>query len=367
MKITFLVTRSDTIGGSHIHVRDLGIALQRDGHDVHVVIGGDGPIIRHFEDSGLNVVSVPSLKRNISPIDDIRAYFDIKKILTALRPDLVSTHSSKAGFLGRLAASNAGIPVLFTAHGWSFTSGKSSFARYIYKILEKSVAPKTDYIITVSDYDKKLALINLPISPAKIQTVHNGMGDIAPNLCADPGSDENGYVNIVKVARFDQQKNHRDFLFSVSELENIQIHFVGDGPLMEDIRVLTNDLGIENRTVFHGRINNVDKVLSVANIFVLISNWEGFPRSTIEAMRAGLPVVVSNVGGAAEAVKHGVNGFVVEKGDREMIRKYITMLCKDSKMRSKMGIKARKNYEKHLSFNRMYKETVDIYEKITSG
>lgn len=366
MRITFLVTRSDTIGGSHIHVRDLGIALMRDGHEVSIVIGGDGPIINHFKNVGLNVIPVPSLKRNISPLNDIKASGDIKKILVSLKPDIVSTHSSKAGFIGRLIASKLGIPVLFTAHGWSFTSGKSSFARFVYKTLEKFVTPKTDYIVTVSDYDKQLALKHLSIPEEKIQTIHNGMGDIDPIYFSNPDKDDNGYVNIVKVARFDQQKNHADLLHAVSGIPNIKLHFVGDGPLMKNIQELAEDLGITDNITYYGRIDDVQTVLAKAHIFALISNWEGFPRSTIEAMRAGLPVLVSDVGGTAEAVQQGVNGYVVKKGDQKNLRKYISLLSTDANLRLRMGKASRKNYEQHLTFNRMYQETVTVYNSILS-
>ncbi|MDX1642068.1 MAG: glycosyltransferase, partial [Balneolaceae bacterium] len=165
MRIAFLVTRSDTVGGSHIHVRDLATSLKQDGNEVAVFIGGRGPLIEYFIDYGLNIINIPVLKRNISPVNDIRAYVQIKKKLRNFNPDLVSTHSSKAGFLGRLVASKLKIPVLFTAHGWSFTTGKKSVRRLLYQSLEKMIAPKTDRMITVSEYDKKLAVQNLHISP----------------------------------------------------------------------------------------------------------------------------------------------------------------------------------------------------------
>lgn len=366
MNITFIVTRSDTIGGSHIHIRDLGLALQSDGHNVHIIIGGEGPIFNHLLNAGLNVIAVPFLKRNISPLNDIRAYIDIKNTLKTLNPDIVSTHSSKAGFIGRLAASRIGIPVLFTAHGWSFTSGKSAVVQFIFKHLEKVVTPLTNYIITVSDYDKELALCHLSVSKDKIQTIHNGRGDIDPIYFSNPCKDDNGWVNIVQIARFDQQKNQAELLQAVSKIKNIKLHLVGDGPLMNDIRILSEELGIADKVIFYGRIDDVRNVLAKAHIFTLISNWEGFPRSTVEAMRAGLPVVVTNVGGAAEAVEQGVNGFVVEKNDVKGLRKSLIKLIGDSELRADMGRKSRNIYEQKLTFDKMYSKTVSVYKKILS-
>ncbi|MDR9365951.1 MAG: glycosyltransferase family 4 protein [Balneolaceae bacterium] len=362
MRIAYLLTRSDTIGGSHIHVRDLGVALMKLGHEVYIIIGGNGPIVDHLESFGLEVIAIPEMKRNISPFSDLKSYFNITDKLRSLDPDIISAHSSKAGFIGRLAARNLSIPVLFTAHGWSFTSGKSIVARMLYKYLEKVATVFTDFIITVSDYDKTLALNHLSVKGDKLKTIHNGMKDVDPGLFAKPG--KAGIVNIIKVARFDQQKNHAGLLHAVSGLTNIKLHFVGDGPLLKDVKELADSLGISGSIKYYGRIEHVEKVLAEGQVFVLVSNWEGFPRSTVEAMRAGLPVVVSNVGGAAEAVKNGVSGFVVEKNDIKKLRYVIKQLVDDPDLRTKMGKASRNHYEEHLTFDRMFSETVDIYKKL---
>jgi glycosyltransferase involved in cell wall biosynthesis len=340
----------------------LGIALKREGHEVHIIIGGQGSVIDLFKDCGLQVINVQSLKRNISPFDDIKAYIEIKNTLNFLKPDIVSAHSSKAGFIGRLAASKLGIPVLFTAHGWSFTAGKSKPARKLYRYLENFIVPKTNYFITVSDYDKSLAQKVLKIPSKKIQTVHNGMVDVPNKYRAEPG--KAGIVSIVMVARFDQQKNHVELLKAVKELKNFHIYFVGDGPLLASVKQKTKELGLSSCVTFTGYSSSVEKWMAKAQIFTLISNWEGFPRSTIEAMRAGLPVIISDVGGAAEALEHGKSGFVVKKGDVSSLKIYLKKLIDDSSLRKKMGENARNHFEKHLTFEHMYSKTVVVYKKI---
>lgn len=364
MRIAYLVTRSDTIGGSHIHIRDLGVALMKEGHEVFIIIGGSGPIIDHLKSFGLKVIVIPEMKRNISPYFDLKSYFKITNKLKSLKPDIISTHSSKAGFIGRLVAKKLTIPVIFTAHGWSFTTGKSIIARFFYKYLEKLVTPLSDFIITVSDYDRNLALYHLPVKKDKLKTIHNGMKDIDPSLVANPGKE--GIVNIVKIARFDQQKNHAALLRAVSDFSNIQLHLVGDGPLLQDIKKLADNLGMSKSIRYYGRIENVEQVLAEGQVFVLVSNWEGFPRSTVEAMRAGLPVVVSDVGGAAEAVEEGINGFVVGKYDSKKLRAVTKRLIENSELRTKMGNASREYYEHYLTFDRMFLETVDIYKKLLS-
>lgn len=362
MKVTYLVTRADTIGGSHIHVRDMALALQKDGHRADIIMGGPGPVVDHYRKHGLNPVVIQSLKRNISPFYDFSAYRKIKQELKKLDPDIVSAHSSKAGFLGRLAACKMGYPVLFTAHGWSFTTGKKGIKTSLFKALEKWIAPKTDKIITVSDYDRNLALEHLDVPEQKIQTVHNGMGDIENKFRADPGS--GSPVNIVMIARFDKQKDHAELLEAVRDINNIYVHFVGDGPLLEQTKQKVRQFGMYQNIKFWGRLDRVDEVLSKGQIFALISNWEGFPRSTLEAMRAGLPTIVSDVGGSAEAVLHDETGYVVKKGDVETLSKYVQKLVQDKKLRSEMGKNARKRYKNYFTFDAMYEKTLGIYNDL---
>ena len=364
MRIAFLVTRADTIGGSHIHVRDMTIALRKEGHKADIVMGGDGPIVDHFKSVGINPIIISSLKRNISPFADVKAYLQIKKELKKLNPDLVSTHSSKAGFLGRLAAKSVGLPVIFTAHGWSFTTGKSRLSRFLYLLLEKIVAPISNKIITVSDYDRKLAIDHLRMNPENVITIHNGMPDVELVKKDQKNSEK---VNIVMVARFDNQKNHIELLNTIYPLNGYHIHFVGDGPLLSQVKKHAENLNIHSNITFWGRLDSVEHVLNQSDIFALISNWEGFPRSTLEAMRTGLPVIVSNVGGAAEAIENGISGFVVNKGDVNTLRHVLAELLNNEKMRKKMGIKAKERFETFYKFEIMYRKTVKIYEEVLNA
>lgn len=361
-RIAFLVTRSDQIGGSHIHVRDLAFALQKDGFTVSVFMGGPGPVVDHFKRFGLNVVEINSLKRNISPIQDFKAYAGLKKEISDFRPDIIATHSSKAGYLGRIVGWKLGIPVTFTAHGWAFTDGKSSLKQTIYRFLEKTVVPMTSKFIAVSEYDRQLGLDYLSLSEKQIVTIYNGMTDIEPELMAKPEQKEP--INIVMVARFDQQKDQAELLKAVHPIENIHVYFAGDGPSRKDVENLAKDLNIVENVTFLGEIDNVEELLSKGQIFALTSNWEGFPCSTLEAMRAGLPTVVSDVGGSSEAVDEGVTGYAVPKGDIDQLHSVIKDLVENHEKREKMGMAARKSFENNFTFDQMYKKTVATYKEV---
>lgn len=365
-RIAFLVTRPDQIGGSHIHVRDIAAALENDGHTVAVFMGGPGPVVDHFRNFGLEVRAIQSMKRNISPLNDFKAYFDLKKAIADFQPDIITAHSSKAGYLGRLIGWSLDIPVIFTAHGWAFTDGKSRLKQKIYRFLEKSVAPITDKIIAVSDYDRKLALEQLKISENLILTVHNGMTDIEERFMANQEIKE-GPVNIVMVARFDHQKDQAELIKAAHTIENIHIHFVGDGHLKKDAEKLASDLKMKDKITFWGELDSVDEVLAKCQVFALISNWEGFPCSTLEAMRAGMPTIVSDVGGSAEAVEQGQTGYAIPKGNIERLRAVLKELVENPTKRKEMGVAARNRFEELYTFSHMYNKTLAVYRDVLNS
>lgn len=362
MKVAYLVTRSDTIGGSHIHIRDVALAMKERGHRAVILMGGNGLSIEKFRGLGLEIIEIPSLVRQISPLYDLRAYFQIKRTLSSIQPDLVSAHSSKAGLLGRLAAKSLNLPVLFTAHGWSFTEGKKSLKANLYRILEQWAAPYSDKIITVSDYDRGLALKNFTLPDDRITMIHNGMKGVSNEYISK--HDSSRQVHIIKIARFDPPKDHMELLEAVRGMPNIHLHFVGDGSLMENVIRRVRNSGMREQVTFWGSLDRVEHVLAQGHIFVLISNWEGFPRSTLEAMRAGLPTIVSDVGGASEAVIDGETGFVVEKGNIEQLRDRIARLVEDPGLRKFMGAAAKRRFEQLYTFDIMFQKTYSIYKEL---
>ncbi|MCC5943252.1 MAG: glycosyltransferase family 4 protein [Balneolaceae bacterium] len=344
----------------------MAIALQNEGHIVDVIIGGEGPVVQHYKSHGINVYVIPTLRRDISPLNDIKAFSAIKKKIKLINPDLVSTHSSKAGILGRYAAQKSSIPVIFTAHGWSFTTGKSPIQKFIYKSIEKLATPLSTKIITVSNFDNYLANKYLPVKKEQVLTIHNGMKDVDKSLIATHNR-ESSIVEIVKIARFDKQKDHSELIEALKDLNNFHLNLIGDGPLIEKTRVLVEQYHMSDRVTFWGRLDCVNDILSKADIFVLISNWEGFPRSTLEAMRAGLPVIVSDVGGASEAIEEGKTGYIVSKGDVKTLQHLLQKLIFDKKKRKEMGNNGRIKYENEFTFGIMYNKTKRLYQEILNA
>lgn len=366
MKIVYIVTRSEPIGGAQVHVRDLAHALLSRGHQPTVVTSGSGAYTDRLRAAGVQTVVLGNLGVPIHPLRDLRALRELRALLKTLQPDLVSTHSSKAGVLGRVAARSLGVPVIFTAHGWAFTPGVPSREAAIYRWIERFAAPFASRIITVSEFDRQLALARGVASSAKVVTIHNGVPDVGPELRADPSRSP---VRLVMVARFEPQKDHTTLLHALAGLtgEPWSLDLIGDGPLLPDAQELSRQLGLDGRIRFWGQRMDVAVRLAEAQVALLITNWEGFPRSILEAMRAGLPVVSSAVGGIAESVRDGETGFTVAQGDVESLRGRLKQLLGDAELRARMGRNAREHYERSFTLDHTVERTLAIYREIAEA
>ncbi len=353
-----MVTRADAIGGVQIHVRDVASALLARGHEVRVVTGRRGPFTAVLRRAGVPAIECPALQRAAGPRGELPAIFALRRVIAAFRPDVVSTHSSKAGILGRLACAPGGPPCLFTAHGWAFAEGVPERQRFAYRQIERALAPLAARIVCVSEHDRQLG-IAAGISPGRLVTIHNGMPDIPAALRAAPGRGDP--IRVVMTARFDRQKDHATLLRAAAPVAGLHLDLVGDGPDLPAARDLANDLGLSERVRFLGHRDDVAAVLAHAHAFALVSHWEGFPRSTLEAMRAGLPAVVTDVGGSAEAIEDGLTGFVVPRENAARLEDRLRRVATDAALREQMGTAARLRYEAHFTFERMLDRTIEVY------
>jgi glycosyltransferase involved in cell wall biosynthesis len=359
-RIAQVITRSDTIGGAHVHVRDLCLALRQRGHDVTVLVGGNGPFVEELARCGLPFRALPALVRRIHPWHDAAAVLQLRRVLRELRPDLVSTHSSKAGWLGRLAARSLGIPVTYTAHGWAFTPAAGSDGSRLYRIAERMAAPFASRIITVSRFDENLARQHRIGRRGQVITVHNGVVDIAPSMRSSPEKDP---PRIVMIARLDAQKDHDTLLRALAQLARLDwtLELLGDGPGESACRELARKLGIEGRIQFSGLQGDVAQRLARSQVLVLFSNYEGLPLSILEGMRAGLPVVASAVGGVSECVQDGGTGILVPPRDVPAGRAALERLLSSPVLRKEMGEAGRTRYEELFTLDRMIDQTLSVY------
>jgi glycosyltransferase involved in cell wall biosynthesis len=366
LNIAYLITRAEPIGGAQIHVRDLAVALRTRGHSPTVVTGGTGSFVDSLRDQGVPVMILNHLAVPIRPLQDVRAFREIRFALQTLRPDLVTTHSSKAGILGRMAARSLGIPVVFTAHGWAFTPGIPSSQATVYRRIERLAGPLSSRIITVSEFDRNLALAARIASSDRLVTVHNGIPDIAPEARSEPGREP---VRLVMIARFEPQKDHATLFRALAGLKEKPwtLDLVGNGPLMGDMQALASELEIGSHIRFLGQRMDVDQLLGEAQVSLLVTNWEGFPLSVLESMRAGLPVIASDVGGINEAIQEGTTGYLVPRGDVIHLRERISQLLADAELRQCLGSNGRNRFLENFTLSEAVSKTVAVYRSILNA
>jgi glycosyltransferase involved in cell wall biosynthesis len=358
VRIVEFITRGDDMGGAQLHVVDMARQLMADGHDVLVLTGPAGVVTDRLSEHGVSWQSIPGVQREIDLVSDIRAVRSLVRVLRAWQPDVVACHSSKAGILGRIAARIVGVPVVFTVHGCAFTEGISPRRRRLFRVIERWFSRMAAALICVSGFDRELGE-QAGIPPDLLVPIHNGIPDLSGPVPPLPGA---GPLQVVMVGRFVPQKDQQLLVRALAGVDGVEAHFVGDGPELEGVASLARSIGVADRCAFHGFQRDVNRYLAASHVFCLISNWEGFPIATLEAMRAGRPTIVSDAGGAAEAVLDGATGFVVPRGDVERLRRALSTLANDRAWLVTMGEAARRRYEAEFTFDRMYARTVGVYE-----
>lgn len=358
MKVLYLITRSER-GGAQVHVLDLMSGL-KDRCDIELACGADEDrfLIEEAGSIGIRCHTIPHLRHPMNLLSDARALLEISALLRRVKPDLVHAHTSKAGILGRFAARMHGIPTIFTAHCWCFAEGTSWKWKLFGVPLERLAGACCHSIINVSESNRTLAL-RYRIAPRdRLVTIHNGI----PDEPLPPSLPFPGPPTIIMVARFAPQKNQTMLLEAAAGLRHpFRLVFLGTGPTLPSIQNKAEELGLSHCTTFAGNRSDVPDLLRRAAIFALPTKWEGFPISTLEAMRAGLPIVASDVGGVGEAVVHGENGFLTEQADLPGFRSALEMLLTDSELRRRMAAKSRLLFEQCFTAQQMLEKTYGLY------
>jgi glycosyltransferase involved in cell wall biosynthesis len=362
MRILYLLTKAD-LGGAQIHVLDLIRGL-RVFQDAAVGVGECGYFTDAVRKLGVPYHILPNLTHPISPIKDLRAVADVARLIRFSGADVVHAHTSKAGVIGRLAARATGVPSIFTAHTWCFAEGTSWKWRLAGIPAERIAGKLGSAIITVSDANRNLAL-RYRLSPARrIRTIWNGIPDTRHRARPEMGK----VPTIAMVARCVEQKDHGLLLRAMTRIKlPCRAVLVGDGPRLSLLRQEARDQGVQEQVDFVGNRSDVAQILAQSHVFVLPTNWEGFPLSILEAMRAGLPVIASNVGGIPEAVADRETGFLVDRGDEESFCRLLTCLLEDPPLRRRMGAAGRTSYEANFTLKHMLDQTMAVYQAVARG
>jgi glycosyltransferase involved in cell wall biosynthesis len=363
LHVAYVVTRGDDLGGAQVHVRDMAKAMRAAGHEATIICGLRGDLTDQLEEQGVPFRSLPHLVRPIHPIKDLSGLLELRTALGDLRPDLVSLHSSKAHLIGGLAARMLDLPVLVTVHGWPFADGVPPTSRYFYAFYERFAARLASAVVTVSHDDLDLARRHGITARGGISVIHNGMPDDARRRDHNRASEP---VRLLMVGRHVPQKDHRTLFRALAKLRDKPwtIDLVGAGPDEGKNRAIAQELGVAERVRFLGYRADVPDLMAETDINVLISNWEGLPRSIIEAMRAELPTVASDVGGNRELVADERTGYLAARGDADAVAHRLAGLIDDRHKRQTFGANARRSFEQSFTFAAMFDNTMAAYRKI---
>jgi glycosyltransferase involved in cell wall biosynthesis len=357
--VLVVITRAEA-GGAQVHVRDLVLGLA-DRFTITVAVGEDGFLVEALRAGGVDVRVVPALQREIAPKADRAALADLRALIRAVKPDLVHTHSSKAGILGRLAARLEGVPALHTAHAWSFSDGIAWRRKAVTVPVEALVGRVTDRFVVVSEADREVGTRWRVARPAQVRVVHNGVADSA--LRADPGAA--GPPRLTMVARLAAPKQPVLLLEAFAAVGgDARLDLVGDGPDRPAVEAAVARLGLGDRVTLLGNRRDVPALLARSQVFALISRQEGFPLAILEAMRAGLPVIASDVGGVSEAVEPGRTGLLVPRDDRAALTDALRRLLGDPDARREMGGAGRAAFEARFTLCRMLDATAAVYSEL---
>ncbi|MEY0174298.1 glycosyltransferase family 4 protein [Providencia rettgeri] len=365
MKIVYVITKADEIGGAQTHVKDLAILFKNDGHDVTVIVGEEGIFTKQLRENAITTIILSELQRNISIFKDLYCTIKLRKLIKSINPDIVTLHSSKAGIIGRLSLMFTSIPVVFTAHGWAFTDGIPAHKKYIFIFIEKIFSYLADKIITVSNKDKELAIKYRVSTPSQQVVIHNGISDILLEECKQSKLATDN-IQLISVARFSKQKDHITLFHALKEMHNQNWHLtlVGKGPLLNQMINLANVLGLTDNISFLGEREDVKDLLRISDIFVLSTNWEGLPISIIEAMSVKLPIISTDVGGVNELVSDEVNGYLIDPKNISQLAKKIDFLILNEEKREQFGLNSRNLFLEKFNINSMYIKTKNTYEVI---
>ena len=375
-KLAVLHILEATTGGTRRHLVDLTTALDKQAFDVSVVCATRRdpaflPDIDRMRAAGVSVTVIPMI-RSISPVRDTIALVRILRFIKQHSFDIVHTHSSKAGFLGRIAARLAHVPaVVHTPHVFAFQMDVHPFVRSSYRRLEKLVAPFTSRFICVCA-DEKEAAVRAGLAPAdRFTVITNGVGTPDAGASALPTelNIEPGTIVIGTIGRLTRQKGHQYLVRAAKQVidksPEARFLIVGTGELKTELALLIDALSLQDKVRIIDVNDGFASFYPVIDIFVSPSAWEGMPYALLDAMSHGNAIVATRVGGVPEAITDGETGVLAPPNRASALAEAITRLLGDTELRTRLGMNAKNAVAGNFSLGQMVKATEDLYRDLT--
>ena len=383
MKVVHFITRL-IIGGAQENTLLTVEDQHRDyGDEVTLIagpgLGPEGSLVARAKAGPSEFRELAELHRSIRPWHDWKCYRRLLRMLEEIRPDILHTHSSKAGILGRSAAATLGIPAVHTIHGASFHYGQSRMAQRFYIAAEKWAAGRCEKIISVCDAMTERYVEAGIARREKFVTIYSGM-DVEPFLSPPRPRDvvrgelglEAEHIVVGKIARLFHLKGHEYVIKAAAAVvrSNPQVRFlfVGDGVLRQEFEQEIAEAGLGKHFVFAGLVppEKVPELVHAMDIVVHTSLWEGLARVLPQALIAAKPVVSYDVDGAREVVIHGETGYLLPTHAVDELADALTQLAADPQLRDRLGQTGRTRFTDQFRHETMTRRIRDVYEVIRS-
>jgi glycosyltransferase involved in cell wall biosynthesis len=342
-----------------------------------------GALPTAVEELGMLSHFASRLVRPISPHQDVSAGLQLYKLLKRLAPDILSTHSSKTGILGRIAGHFSGVPVVIhTVHGYAFPFASSWLARWTYFLVEYLGGKFGDAFVVLNESDRRIAIETLRIPKEKVYLIPNGVGVKGFAKSTDGrrtrirrehfGIIDDDVLCVGMVGRLWRQKNPACLLRAALRVlkqtdKHVHFFFIGDGELRSGLEEAISNQGLQAQIHMLGWRQDVAELLSGLDIFVLPSRWEGMPLSILEAMASSLPVIASDISGNNDLVTHGVDGILFDSDNDEQLAQGIMSLVSSAGMRDEMGVNARNKVVGGYQIHDRVECMSDIYLSLLAG
>lgn len=365
------------ISGSGIHALITLKGLDRSKYEVEFACAPGGALIEEVLEQGITFRPIKHFVQPVSPLDDIRALWEMIYLLKHQNYDIIHTHNSKAGFIARLAAKISGVPIIVhTIHGFAFHEFENPPRQKLFILLERFAGRFADKLITVSEPLKEWGLRLGIASKDKYVTIYDGIDieGFRSNFDLAKKKKEFGIpqTNLVvgAVSKLWEGKGHRQILQAakkvIAEIPNVTFMFVGQGYLEDELKQLSEELGLRDHVIFTGFRHDIPEVTAIFDIAILASFFEGLGRVLLEAMACGVPTVATRVGGIVDVVDDAKTGILVEPGDVSSLASAIIRLLKDKDLRERLGKAGKEKIDSKFSAKTMVRRIEEVYDDLLS-
>lgn len=373
IKVLQVITRLIPGGAAYIAL-NLSRGLKERGF--HVCLAGalEPEMTEEIRETGASFYPIPELRREINPLSDLKAFIKLYNLISKNNYQIVHTHTSKAGILGRLAARLAQTPVIIhTPHGSIFHPTFFSLpSRWFFALIERITAYWADNIIAicqseVSDYlrhriapKEKYFVIQGIFDPDRFRQAQVNIKEKKQKL----GLPEDSFV-IGMIARLSPEKGHCSALEAFQkvhkEIPNAFLLIVGEGEMKEAVRQRATKMGLEDRVIMTGYRRDIPEITCILDVSLNPSLWDCSPRSILEAMACRVPVIATSVGGIPETVTHGETGLLVPPGDAEAIAHCILRMRKDEELVKRITTSAAEKVLELYNPSQTIEKTIQLY------